>query len=202
MTVPLVIASIFEGHGEVEAVPILLRRIVNTLHPGLDLRTPHPIRVPRNRLLLPKELERMIELAARNIGGEGGIVVLLDSDDECPAQRAPELAERAHTARPNVPSGVILAKCEFENWFLAGAESLRGQRRLPNDLQSPEDPEAVRGAKEWLTQKMPRGSRYSETIDQAALASIVDLAAVHKASRSFRKLHKEVARLCRELSDR
>ena len=48
----------------------------------------------------------------------------------------------------NMVSFVFLAKKEFEAWFLAAAESLRGQQGLPLDLTSPHYPENIRGAKE------------------------------------------------------
>ena len=41
------IASIVEGHGEVEAVPILIRRLAQSLAPNLAVVAPRPIRVSR-----------------------------------------------------------------------------------------------------------------------------------------------------------
>ncbi len=41
------IATIVEGHGEVDAVPVLLRRIAGRAAPGVVLRVPSPIRVQR-----------------------------------------------------------------------------------------------------------------------------------------------------------
>ena len=39
------IGCIVEGHGEVAAVPILIRRVVESLYPELLVDTPRPIRV-------------------------------------------------------------------------------------------------------------------------------------------------------------
>ncbi len=188
------IASIVEGHGECEAVPILVRRIAYTLDPGL---TPvvHPvIRVPASKLVKQGEIERAIELATRKNAGQGGVLVLLDCDDGCPAEDGPVLLRRAVQARSDLPISVVLAKREFESWFLAAAESLRGHRGLPNDLAGPPDPEAVRGAKEWLEHRMPPGQAYTEASDQPALTAIFDLDAARRAD-SFDKCHRELIRL-------
>lgn len=99
------VGCIVEGHGEVEAVPVLIRRIAAAVDPTLVLRIPHPIRIPRSRLVKPGELERAVELAARQVGARGAVLVVLDADDDCPAQRAPELLGRAVQARPDLPIG-------------------------------------------------------------------------------------------------
>lgn len=81
-------------------------------------------------------------------------------------------------------------------WFLAAAESLSGCRGLPNPLAPPEDPESIRGAKEWLDRQMrPHG--YEPTIDQAAFAARFDLAKARVCSPSFDKFCREVERLLR-----
>jgi hypothetical protein len=63
---PLPIAAIVGGHGEVEAVPILIRRIANDIDPSLIVTVDPVLRVPESRLMKPQELERTVELAARN----------------------------------------------------------------------------------------------------------------------------------------
>lgn len=188
------LACIVEGYGEVQAVPILLRRLVNALDPTLVLQVEPPIRTPKSKLLQGGELERAVELAARKIGGIGAILILLDSDQDCPAELGPGLLERARAARSDVPISVVLAKHEFEAWFLAAAESLRGCRGLRNDLEIPAQPESVRGAKEWLTKHMTGSQHYVETLDQPALAANFDLAAARRAD-SFDKCWREVERL-------
>jgi len=93
---------------------------------------------------------------------------------------------------------VVLAKREFEAWFIAAAESLRSRRSLPDSLSSPEYPEAIRGAKEWLSRHMPAGTCYSETTDQAALTAIFDMQAARRAD-SFDKCFREIFRMLSEL---
>ena len=175
------LACIVEGHGEVQAVPVLLRRLASALDPTLTLQVEQPIRITKSKLLQAGELERAVELAARKVGRAGGILILLDSDEDCPATLGPALLSRACAVRRNVPISVVLAKHEFEAWFLAAADSLAGCRGLRNDLQAPAQPEHVRGAKEWLTDRMTEGHRYVETLDQPALTAVFDLAAARRA---------------------
>jgi hypothetical protein len=195
----LPIACIVEGHGEVEAVPILIRRIAARVDPTVFIEVKRPLRVTRSQLVRARELERAIELAARQVGKQGGILVLIDSDDDCPAELGPQLLDRARKARSDLPIGVVLAKREFEGWFLASAESLRGKRGLPDDLTSPPDPESIRGAKEWMARHMIGGGTYSETLDQPALTAIFDLDQAAACSNSFDKCLREITGLIHRL---
>ena len=192
------IGCIVEGHGEVAAVPILIRRVVESLYPELLVDTPRPIRVSRSQVVKAGELERAVELAARNIRGHGAIFILFDSDDDCPAQLGPELLCRASEARSDLPIAVVLAKCEFEAWFLAAAESLQGQRGLNGNLQPPNNPEAISGAKEWLSQRMEGTGAYSPTVDQPKLTARFDLDQARHAD-SFDKCYRDIVRLLNEL---
>jgi hypothetical protein len=82
---------------------------------------------------------------------------------------------------------------EFEAWFLAAAASLRGHRRLTPDLEPPPHPEEIRGAKEWIAQRMTHGA-YSPSVDQAALTHTFDLELALQ-TQSFAKCYREVTRL-------
>ena len=192
------IGCIVEGHGEMEAVPILIRRVAKSLYPELLVDTPRPIRVPRNQVVKAGELKRVVELAARKIRGQGAIFILLDSDDDCPAQLGPSLLHRALQVRSNLPIAVVLAKHEFEAWFLVTAKSLRG-RGLRNDLQ----PRTIRrrylsGAKEWLSQRMEGTGTYSPTVDQPGLTVHFDLDQARQAD-LFDKCYRDITRLLNEL---
>lgn len=139
---PVTIASVVEGHGEVRALPVLLRRMAAAIAPESFLRLPQPHRVPKSKLVKSGALESAIGA-----------------------------------------------------WFLASAPSLAGSRRLPSDLAAPDDPEGIRGAKEWLSEQMTPARPYKETVDQAALTSQLDLAMVRRKSPSFDKLWRDVERL-------
>lgn len=186
------IATIVEGHGDRSAFPVVLRRIAADLETAVEL--PSPIRQPRARLLRPGELERAACLARHDATPDGAVILLLDADDDCPAELGPWLTGRIAEACPDVPVATVLAKREFEAWFLAAADSLRGRRGLPNDLSAPQDPESIRGAKKWLRARMPPGRKYRETADQPALAALIDLCLARTAP-SFDRLYRLVAHL-------
>ena len=131
---------------------------------------------------------------------DGGIPVILDSDDDCPAQLAPDLLARMRAARGDLPSAVVLPNKEFESWFLAAAQSLRGYRGFPEDLEAPAQPEAIRGAKEWLNQRATPGA-YSANVDQASLTDKFDLDSARRAP-SFDKCYREVIQLLETLRGR
>jgi hypothetical protein len=191
---PVKIGLVVEGHGEVKAVPVLFRRMGADIDPSVTLEVLQPIRRPRSSIVnKPGELEHAVELAALKARPWGGVFVLLDSDDDCPAELGPHLLARAKSTGIELPVCVILPQREFEGWFLAAAESIRGKRGLPPDLAAPERPEEIRGAKAWLRERM-RGRVYSETIDQPALAAVFDLNQA-RAAKSFDKCYRELARL-------
>lgn len=192
------IGCVVEGKSEVAAVPILIRRVAAIHYPELETVIPRPIRIPRNQVFRIGELERAVGLAYQNIGRQGAIFIILDSDDDCPAELGPALLHRVSQVFRNMPIAVVLAKHEFEAWFLAAAESLRGQRGLRNDLNPPDNPEGIRGAKEWLSHQMESSRTYTETTDQPALAALFDIEQARRAD-SFDKCYRDLVRLLNEL---
>ena len=194
------IGCIVEGESEVATVPLLIRRIAADFYPELPIFVPPPIRRPRNKVVKENELERAVEFVARQIGGQGAIFIILDSEKDCPAELGPALLHRASQARSDLPIAVVLAKHEFEAWFLAAAESLRGRKGLRNDLNSPDNPEGIRGVKEWLSHQMESSRTYSETQDQPALAALFDIEQARQAD-SFDKCYRDIVRLLDELRD-
>ena len=187
-------ASIVEGRGDALAVPVLLRRIAEQVSPSHALKALPPIRVQRNSILKNGQLEKTVELAARQSGSQGRILVLLDADDDCPKQLAEEMLDRAKAARQDRIIRVVLAKREYEAWFLAAAHSVAGRRMIAKHVEPPSEPECVRGAKEWLSGHMPRGHAYSPTSDQPALTAIFDMQAA-RAAPSFDKLWRDATAL-------
>jgi hypothetical protein len=187
------VSVVVEGHGDVEAVPVLVRRIAARLGVHhLEVGRPH--RVPRSKMVKHGELERVIELVARKAGPEVPILVVADADDDCPAELGPQLQARAKQQRGDRRIAVVVAKREFEAWFVAACPSLAASGDLVGDVAPPARPEEVSGAKEWLDRHMSRG--YSETLDQPRFAAIMDLDQAATAP-SFRKLLRDVERLLR-----
>jgi hypothetical protein len=75
---PFEIVPIVEGHGEVQAVPELLRRLIAVFNPAVAINIHRPIRQNRGTLIKAGGIERAVELAASVLGREGAIFVVLD----------------------------------------------------------------------------------------------------------------------------
>ena len=190
--------AIVEGQAETESVPVLLRRLLDESH-AYQIGIARPIRVKRNRVVKEGEIEKAVELALRSREGTRAILVVLDADDDCPKELAPQLLARARIAAGDrAICSVVLPKCELESWFLGSIESLRGLRGISPQAEPVENPEGVRDAKGRLTEMMVRRA-YVETDDQAALTQSFDIEAARARCRSFRKLHKDVCAVLTEL---
>jgi hypothetical protein len=189
---------VVEGHGEVDAVPSLVRRIVFHQDPRIEVPPAKPVRIPKSKLLVKGELERAVRLALLNNNRQGPVIVIIDADDHCPAELGPSLKLRATSVANGLPVSVILPQREFETWFLTAAASLGGKRGLIPDITPPDNPESIQGAKEWLRRHMTEGRTYSETLDQAALVHAMDFQQARR-SRSFDRCWREVARVCKEM---
>jgi len=168
-------SPIVEGHGEIEALPRLIRRIYEEFLPGIIPIINPPIRIKAGSFLNDTAYFRKYVLmaAAKAAQSDGEVLILLDCEDGCPATLGPYLLAKATMVRPDVLFKVALAHREYETWFLAAAQSLRGCAGLPDDLLPPGNPEHIRGAKEWLGRHM--GQSYDPIIHQAAFTAQFDL---------------------------
>jgi hypothetical protein len=190
------IVSIVEGHGEIKTVPLLVRRIAQDMN--LFVHAPQAMRLSRGKM--KNDLPRMLALARAEIkqaDEQGGVLIVLDADDDCPAKLGIELKAKAQVAFADLPAVIAVANKEFEAWYLAAALSLRGQRGLPINLEPPTNPETIRNAKGWLAERMAQG--YTETLDQVALAAKIDFSQAENAP-SFRRFRQRVAELLVQLS--
>jgi hypothetical protein len=186
------IAPIVEGHGEVQAVPILLRRLAAEAMPTAQLSLNPALRVKAGSFVNDDNyFKKYLELAARKVKPwpNSCVLILLDCEDECPAKLGPCLFEKAKACRSDVTIIVILAYREYETWFLAAARSLRGVCGLPAHLDPPDNPELYRDAKGWLSGKM--NLPYNETNHQPRLTAAFafqEAMAVDSFARAVQKL--------------
>lgn len=193
MTVRLVV-PIVEGHGDWEALPAVVRRIAADAPSPFAVRVNPPIRVKVGSFLNdPAYFSRYVALAAAKAAQDAGLVlILLDCEDQCPAQLGPALLQRARTTRGDVAYLVALAHREFETWFVAAARSLRGIDGFAADAEPPPDPEAFRDAKGWLGARMtPHG--YDPVVHQLAMGRRFDLQQA-RAVPSFDRLYRRLGR--------
>ena len=100
------IVPIVEGQSEVESVPELLRRILGNWG-VFDVQVAPAFRVKRNLVVKPNEIERAVKQAVRSRANAGGVLVLLDADDDCPAELGPSLLSRCEQVA-NLPVAVVL----------------------------------------------------------------------------------------------
>lgn len=199
------IVPIVEGQGEVEAVPALLLKLLWEMNR-------HDVQVgsPRNahgcgNLTSPGGLEKFIQHCWKERDC-GAILVLMDADEECPLEIARGFSERVQAMGAKHPVVTVIAKCEYEAWFLASlekiaGEELQGRAGLPAELMYPGDVEARVGVKGWLSQQFPEGRIYKETLDQKPMTERLDTALARERSRSFRRLWHAVEQVLTAIDD-
>jgi hypothetical protein len=210
---PKRLVLLVEGHGDVEAAPVLLKRLLNESGAfDVVLPDPAPLRVGEYSRISKNEFgqwRRLLRVAAKR-KNVGGCLLLLDGDSRmkvdgqpfCAMRAARRLADEARkVGGGSVFSVALVFACmEFESWLIAGAQSLAGKRFEDGRIEFPEtitgipsNPEsAPRDAKGWLRGLMKK-TGYSATRDQAELTRLVDLDLIRqKGMRSFRRLESAI----------
>lgn len=152
-----------------------------------------PVRISRSKLVdesvkgprrppRAEEIERAALLASRRPAS--AIVILCDSDDDCPATWGPQAAAIAGKI---VPAAAVMATREFEAWILYGCwtQQQRLEAGVPN-------PGLVRDAKSQV-RKLHAG--YKPTLHQAELTKRIKLQRARDASTSFDKLYRDIKRI-------
>ena len=185
---------IVEGHGEVEAVPVLLRRL-RDLAQAFPLEVNPPIRRHYTDFFEEQQVRKAVRIALKQDCDAILLMVDGDGDHDCPHDQAPRILGWAQTEAAGRPCAVVMAYREYEAWFLASIESLRGERGIRADALSHPDPEEPRGAKERLEERMEDGRSYSPAADQAALSARFDMKPTYEKCRSFRHLVKAFGEL-------
>jgi len=186
-----------EGHGEVAAAPVLLRRLLAEAQcHGIDIG--RPIRRTQSQLRSKEGIQAGVRLALLQPDCVA-VVILFDGEDDCPKELAATVRAWAREAAEGKPCDVVIAYREYETWFLAALESLRGQYGIPPNATAPVNPESKRDAKGALEEFMPADRAYSETGDQPAMSAVFDMGLAHRRNRSFRKLVKAVGEVLVQL---
>lgn len=193
------IIAIVEGHGEENAVPSLIRRILFERFGIYDIGIGES-KVTKSKGRLIRKLEEFIGHAVKD--GCSAILVLVDADEGCPVELASSLARRAAAMNAQVPIAIVCAKSEYETWLICSlseseGDGIRQNLGLQSSVVCPENAESIRNAKGWLTGQMPRNRAYNPTSDQDVLTHYIAIDLVLKKSRSFRRLCDAV----RELAD-
>lgn len=189
---------IVEGHGEVTAAPVLLRRLLHDQAQCFGINVGTPIRRTQSQFRREADVHTAVKIALSQPQC-AAVLLLFDGEDDCPAELAEQVRAWAQAVARETPCEVVIAYREYETWFLAAMESLRGTCRIANDASAPANPESKRNAKGALEAFMPSGASYAETIHQQKLSAIFDMSLAHQRNRSFRKLTKAVGDLLAQL---
>ncbi len=186
------IVPIVEGGGEVAALPKLLHRLLYERQ-RYDIQIAKPINAKGcGNLKKPDGLEKFL-LAAALEPDCSAILILMDADKDCPKTLAEGFTKRIRSAGIIFPTAIVVAKCEYEVWFLASLNTMTDKSLpdgviLPAGLEFSGDVEAKPGVKEWLTSHLPGSRTYKENEDQAPMTKWIDIALAKQNSRSFRRL--------------
>ena len=188
---------IVEGHGEVQATPVLLRRLLAAAD-CRNIGVGRPIRRTQSQLRSKEGIQAGVSLALLQPEC-AAVVILFDGEDDCPKQLAARVRIWALEVSQGTPCDVVIAYREYETWFLAALESLRGQYGIPKNAAAPANAESKRNAKGTLEEFMPLERAYSETGDQPSMSAVFDMSLAYRRNRSFRKLVKAVGDLLAQL---
>ena len=192
------IFSIVEGEGDAAALPVLIRHVLAAQNAS-DRAQPGKARHEhKGTLLKPGELERIARTLLQKAKGDARVLLLIDADDDgCAATLGPELQQRLDREFGAGVCAAVVAVREYENWLLADASALGRDGNFRDRINPPGNPEEVRNAKHWLSDRRTDGRSYRPTADQAPLTAHVNVETIRERCRSFRKLWREVARLAR-----
>lgn len=193
---PLVFASIVEGQGEELALRTLFYKILEAIQDVTYPQIQRPWRIPKGIMLhRPGELERYAGQALLEAGPTARLFVLMDADDDCPAELGPRLSQRLASRFPGIPISINIANSEYETWFIASLESIAHTAGITQSPILPRHVEGIRGAKEWLSGRMSRGNPYDPINHQASFSSHIDVPLARQRSQSFNRFCREVERL-------
>lgn len=188
--------SIVEGHGDVEAVRVLIRSFAHNVASNYDFELLEPMRISRGKILDEAELGRAVQLANLRLRDFDvrWLFAVFDSDDECPVVLATAAHQIISSRSVNLETSVVIADKEFESWFLCALDVIRAGNRLRSGVQLVQDSAAIRDAKGYFERNfLPSGAYYSEAIDQARFSSFFNFNL--DGNRSFEKLKKELGRI-------
>ncbi|MGB0385163.1 MAG: DUF4276 family protein [Ardenticatenaceae bacterium] len=185
------IIPLVEGQGDVDAIPTLLYKLLHDRQEW-QWHVGRPYRV-RSLGALKKNLTYFV-LKASKEKECAAILIVLDSDDDCPVGIAEALAAEIRKLNLAQPVAIVFAHREYEAWFLASLPTIAGHHGLPADVVYEGEVEDRRDAKGWLRQQMPV-DKYAPTTHQKKFTSLIDIELAYEHSRSFRRLYHAIEQL-------
>ncbi|KXB29191.1 hypothetical protein AT959_18570 [Dechloromonas denitrificans] len=186
---------IVEGHGEIPAVPILIRNILATR----GIHDVQPLSAWRHGEY-PSVAKKFDSIFLAAIKENAPILWVMDfdsKDHDCPVKEEQNLLARAESLRPGWPIKIAFLVKEYETLFLIDETATRKVfPDIPAKTSFPENPENIRGAKEWLSKARPSsGSAYKETVHQAKITAHLNFELLRARSSDFAHLERAVVEL-------
>lgn len=185
---------IVEGHGEIKAVPLLIRRI-------LEAQEIFEVQIlsPRRYGEYPSVAKNFDNCFQAAIKENAPILWIMDFDSknyECPVQEASNLLSRAAKLRPGWPLKIAFLVKEYETLFLIDEAASRAVfPDISSNIVFPEAPEDIRDAKGWISQHRPSGMAYKETVHQEKITARLDLELLRARSPDFAHLERAIVEL-------
>jgi Domain of unknown function (DUF4276) len=185
-----------EGHGEREAAPALIRRLVQHYeryeYSNLSIEVYNAKGIGN----ITTHLENLLNNVFRKLKDCKALLILLDAEKDhyhCPPELAQELASQAEGLHLHFPIAIVCACCEYESWFLVSLRSIADRWLLPGTTYDG-NPEEECSAKAWLEDHMLDGE-YRETRDQVKMTNALDIGYAIQSSRSFRRMANAIKEL-------
>jgi hypothetical protein len=178
---------VIEGRGELEAVPILLRKLLLREGVHKDIIGKPVQCLGRDNALKEGGLEGRVAIAAARPGCRA-VLVILDGEGDPVCELGPQLATRAEVGARGKPTAVCLADEKYEDWLIASAETLG----LENLTYKP-----GRGAISLLIDAL-KPAKYIKPTWQPRLTHALELDLAVERSQSLRRFCARVIRLCQE----
>lgn len=185
---------IVEGHGEVAAVPALVRRFAEEVHRRFDYRVLEPYRLARTKFAQDAEIVRALRFAAIKLQPFTlrHVLVLMDADDDCPAEQHERIQRIVTESALPLNVGFVMPTREYEAWFIGCLDRSKPHADIRDEIPALADPSTIRDAKGWFRSRvLAPGRPYSPSVDQAKFTYLIDLAAPN--DRALLKLRKEMA---------
>ena len=175
---------IVEGQGDVKAVSLLIRRILEAHEIyEVDILSPH------RRGEYPTVAKNFDNFFQAAIKDNAPILWVMDFDSklyECPVREAQNLLSRAAKLRPGWPLKITFLVKEYETFFLIDEAASRAVFQVP---------EEIRDAKGWISQHRPSGMAYKETVHQEKITARLNLELLRARSPEFAHLERAIVEL-------
>lgn len=183
------ILLVLEGYGDVQAAPVLVRRVLGELH-GIFPSTIETHRRGGLAHLRANDWAHFRRFLLTAFTEHMPVLWMVDNDNGICART---LLQEMYRHAQSVGIQQRLAFCfwyrEYETMFLYDPEGVSRKLSIQN-FSVPEEPDNLRASKEFISRAMPSGYAYKETINQSQLSAVIDLALVRSRYKSFQHLER------------